>query len=184
MSTLQEFDLLLLKQSYQDSLIDVESVSSGSTYTISSSASSTITEIDPPSYPYAIFPREEEGNEQLPEYSCTVFKRGYVYIKQEYDSPTIKTKKRMWKRVFLEVWGTSLQIRKYDRFRWARKPQPPSDPLFVLSLAGADAARAFDYLKRPYALRLITDGPQFLIRVHSHLDMISWIEHLQAGEFK
>jgi hypothetical protein len=55
-------------------------------------------------------------------------------------------------------------------------------PIFTLSLAGAEASRAFDYLKRPNVLRLTTQqGPQLLLRLSSHVEMISWIEHLQAG---
>lgn len=34
-----------------------------------------------------IFPREEEGKEELPSYSCTVYKMGYVNVKKELDSP-------------------------------------------------------------------------------------------------
>lgn len=54
--------------------------------------------------------------------------------------------------------------------------------MFIISLAGADAARALDYFKRPNAFKLTcANGPQLLIRASSHIDMISWIEHLQAG---
>jgi hypothetical protein len=44
-----------------------------------------------------IFPREEEGREELPAYSCTVYKMGYVSIKKEYDAPNIKSKWRTWR---------------------------------------------------------------------------------------
>lgn len=44
-----------------------------------------------------IFPREEEGKEELPGYSCTVFKMGYVYIKKEFDAPNCKSKYRNWR---------------------------------------------------------------------------------------
>lgn len=57
-------------------------------------------------------------------------------------------------------------------------------PLFTISLAGAEASRALDYFRRPNALRLTTQqGPQLLLRLSSHVEMISWIEHLQAGKF-
>lgn len=55
-------------------------------------------------------------------------------------------------------------------------------PIHTLSLAGAEAGRAWDYTKRPHVLRLTTaHGPQLLLRLSSHVEMISWIEHLQAG---
>ncbi|ORX46550.1 PH domain-like protein [Hesseltinella vesiculosa] len=64
-------------------------------------------------------------------------------------------------------------------------PPPPhrNGPLVAtLNLAGAEAARALDYTKRPNALRLsIHQGPQFLFRLQNPMEMISWIEHLQAA---
>lgn len=44
-----------------------------------------------------IFPREEEGKEELPAYSCTVFKMGYVNVKKELESPGIKSRYRGWR---------------------------------------------------------------------------------------
>lgn len=44
-----------------------------------------------------IFPREEEGKEELPPYTCTVFKMGYVYVKKEYDTPGVKSRYRGWR---------------------------------------------------------------------------------------
>lgn len=56
-------------------------------------------------------------------------------------------------------------------------------PIFTISLAGAEASRALDYFRRPNALRLTTQqGPQLLLRLSSHVEMISWVEHLQAGK--
>lgn len=57
------------------------------------------------------------------------------------------------------------------------------EPLFVISLAGAEASRAFDYLKKPYVLRLTaSNGIQLLIQLATHTEMVSWIENLQAGK--
>lgn len=44
-----------------------------------------------------IFPREEEGKEELPGYSCTVFKMGYVHVKKELDAPDVKSRYRGWR---------------------------------------------------------------------------------------
>lgn len=56
-------------------------------------------------------------------------------------------------------------------------------PIFTISLAGAEASRALDYFRRPNALRLMTpQGPQLLLRLSSHVEMISWVEHIQAGK--
>ncbi|SAL99513.1 hypothetical protein [Absidia glauca] len=61
-------------------------------------------------------------------------------------------------------------------------PVPTTPPMDTLSLARAEATRAYDYKKRPHVLRLVIDqGPHLLLRLTSHPDMISWIEHLQAA---
>ncbi|KAG1048032.1 hypothetical protein G6F46_010166 [Rhizopus delemar] len=145
-----------------------------------------------------IIPREEEGREELPAYSCTVFKMGYVNMKKEFDAPNIRTRWRHWRKLYLELWGTILRIYrtappKHDTIPNYYPSWPFGvpyhyyhkyyhTPIFTLSLAGAEASRAFDYLKRPNVLRLTTQqGPQLLLRLSSHVEMISWIEHLQAA---
>lgn len=100
--------------------------------------------------------------------------------------------------MYFELWGTVLRIYRasphgsgyYSRLekrlpsrlplaQWSRYYY---QPIHTLSLAGAEAGRAWDYTKRPHVLRLTTaHGPQLLLRLSSHVEMISWIEHLQAG---
>jgi hypothetical protein len=56
------------------------------------------------------------------------------------------------------------------------------DPMYTISLAGAEASRAFDYMKRPWVLRLNDyTGMQFLFQSSNLEEMVSWVEHLQAG---
>lgn len=103
------------------------------------------------------------------------------------------TKKR---KLYVELWGTILRIYRaspHENSRYKRLgrhlPSTLSQwgryfyaPQAVLSLAGAEAGRAWDYTKRPHVLRLTTaHGPQLLLRLPTHIEMISWIEHLQAG---
>ncbi|KAI8880765.1 PH domain-like protein [Backusella circina FSU 941] len=145
-----------------------------------------------------ILPREEEGNEELPPYSCTVFKMGYVYVKREFESPGVRSKWRTWRKLYVELWGTVLRVyrappdhddkKSNNELYWPlRVPYKYWNkyyytPIFTFSLAGADATRALDYFRRPNALRLsIQQGPQLLLRLPSHVEMISWIEHLQAA---
>ncbi|KAL0143462.1 hypothetical protein V8B55DRAFT_1594339 [Mucor lusitanicus] len=147
-----------------------------------------------------IFPREEEGKEELPGYSCTVFKMGYVNIKKEFDAPNCKSKYRHWRKLYVELWGTMLRfyraapstnsasIDARNYYRWPlRAPyyyyhKYYFTPMLTISLAGAEACRALDYFRRPNALRLTTQqGPQLLMRLSSHVEMISWVEHLQAA---
>ncbi|KAI9302106.1 hypothetical protein BJ944DRAFT_270433 [Cunninghamella echinulata] len=125
-----------------------------------------------------ILPREEEGKEHLPPYECTVYKMGKVNVKIEFLMEGKKYKKRSWRRLYIELWGTMLRIYPMT---WLSS-SIGKEPLFVISLAGAEASRAFDYLKKPFVLRLTAhNGLQLLIHLTNHVDMISWIEHLQAG---
>ncbi|PHZ13410.1 PH domain-like protein [Rhizopus microsporus ATCC 52813] len=144
-----------------------------------------------------IFPREEEGKEELPPYTCTVYKMGYVHIKKEFDAPDVRTKWRVWRKLYVELWGTVLRVYRtappkdkvdyYYTFGPLKAPyyyyhKYYYTPILTLSLAGAEASRALDYLKRPNVLRLTTqEGPQLLLRLSSHVEMISWVEHLQAA---
>ncbi|KAG0175051.1 hypothetical protein DFQ28_002315 [Apophysomyces sp. BC1034] len=140
-----------------------------------------------------VLPREEEGREELPPYKCTVFKMGYIHMKREMDYPGVKSRWRYWRKVYAELWGTVLRIyrvapKETENYylprlpffhRWRRQYYTP---LATISLGGAEAARALDYFKRPNALRLTTaEGIQMLVRLPTNIEMISWIEHLQAA---
>ncbi|KAI9313168.1 hypothetical protein BX666DRAFT_1980349 [Dichotomocladium elegans] len=132
-----------------------------------------------------VLPREEEGNEVLPPYECTVYKMGYLLAKCEMEGPGRMSHRRSWRKYYIEVWGTILRIyssdpnQKGSRLMWQKQK---NGPLKEFSLAGAEAKRAIDYNKRPHVLRLsLMDGPQMLLRLPSKVEMISWIEHLQAA---
>ncbi|KAL0081572.1 hypothetical protein J3Q64DRAFT_1832433 [Phycomyces blakesleeanus] len=141
-----------------------------------------------------ILPREEEGREELPPYICTVYKIGYVSIKFEKDNPDTKSRWRLWRNLYVELWGTALRIYRSEPsdsasgLRLSRLPslvpwsRYTSVPLLTLSLAGAEATRALDYTKKPNVLRLtVPNGPQLLFKQDTTIEMISWIEHLQAS---
>ncbi|RIB07376.1 hypothetical protein C2G38_436753 [Gigaspora rosea] len=57
---------------------------------------------------------EEEGCEILPSYSCSVFKAGYVFKKDEMISQGVKAKRRTWRKVYFYLWGTLLRIYKNE----------------------------------------------------------------------
>lgn len=105
-----------------------------------------------------------------------------------------------FRKLYIELWGTMLRVYRTaptktsstidyrNYYRWPlRTPycyyhKYYYTPMFTISLAGAEASRALDYFRRPNALRLTTQqGPQLLLRLSSHVEMISWVEHLQAG---
>ncbi|KAI8079895.1 uncharacterized protein BX664DRAFT_317788 [Halteromyces radiatus] len=138
-----------------------------------------------------ILPREEEGREELPAYNCTVYKMGHVFVKKEKDGPDIKSRRRSWKLMYVELWGTILRL--YHAKDATRSPttiifnnenkknkKKKSD----LMAAGASYYKG---LFRPSRIGHGTSGvhldqgSQLLFRLGSHIEMISWIEHLQAA---
>lgn len=61
-----------------------------------------------------VVPREDEGREKLPNYTCSVHIEGYYPRKVEFSSPNVQCKDRAWKRQYFVLHGTSIKIFKYD----------------------------------------------------------------------
>ena len=61
-----------------------------------------------------VFPREEEGAEGLPDYSCSIHIEAYMPRKMEFAAPSVQAKERAWKRQYVLLHGTSIKIFKYD----------------------------------------------------------------------
>ncbi|ORY92721.1 hypothetical protein BCR35DRAFT_6807 [Leucosporidium creatinivorum] len=61
-----------------------------------------------------VFPREEEGKEGLPDYTCAIHIEGYMPRKMEFTAPSVQAKDRAWKRHYVVLHGTSIKFYKYD----------------------------------------------------------------------
>ncbi|KAL8292733.1 hypothetical protein RQP46_001345 [Phenoliferia psychrophenolica] len=61
-----------------------------------------------------VFPREEEGREPLPSYTCAVHYESYMPRKMEFVAPTVQAKDRAWKRQYIVLHGTAIKVYKYD----------------------------------------------------------------------
>jgi hypothetical protein len=57
---------------------------------------------------------EEEVRDELPPYSCSVHKAGYVFKKNEFSSKGYRSRDRSWKKQYLYLWGTFLRIYKSE----------------------------------------------------------------------
>lgn len=70
----------------------------------------------PPTYKdlYPSVPREEEGKEKLPPYSCGIHIEGMMPRKMEFTAPGVLAKDRSWKKQYIVLHGTSLLIYKND----------------------------------------------------------------------
>ncbi|KAG9032696.1 hypothetical protein FRB95_001124 [Tulasnella sp. JGI-2019a] len=75
----------------------------------------------PPPYP-KYFPREDEGMEKLPPYSCRIHFEASVQRKMEFSGPGLMARDRAWKRVYVVVNGTSLTVFKQNPRQHAIKP--------------------------------------------------------------
>ncbi|GEM07311.1 PH domain containing protein [Rhodotorula toruloides] len=64
--------------------------------------------------PQIVHPREEEGCEGLPPYTCAIHIEGYMPRKMEFTAPGIQARDRAWKRQYFVLHGTSIKIYKYD----------------------------------------------------------------------
>ncbi|KAF8679440.1 Pleckstrin homology domain [Rhizoctonia solani] len=70
----------------------------------------------PPGYNdlYPSVPREEEGKEGLPGYSCGIHIEAMMPRKMEFSAPGVLAKDRGWKKQYIVIHGTSLMVYKYD----------------------------------------------------------------------
>ncbi|CDZ97388.1 ph domain protein [Phaffia rhodozyma] len=72
-------------------------------------------------------PREEEGKEPLPAYTCQVHIEGFIPKKMEFAAPGQQARDRAWKRQYIVLHGTCLRIYKQDPRRYLIRPTSPSD---------------------------------------------------------
>jgi hypothetical protein len=61
-----------------------------------------------------IVPRDDEGKEELPSYSCAVHIEGWMPRKMEFTMPGQQSTNRTWKRQYIVLHGTSLKICRSD----------------------------------------------------------------------
>ncbi len=67
-----------------------------------------------PEGPQIIYPREEEGQEKLPNYSAHVHIEGYLPRKMEFSAPGVQAKDRSWRRLYFVLHGTMLKVYSKD----------------------------------------------------------------------
>jgi hypothetical protein len=83
---------------------------------------------EPPSYEgselpparFKVLPREEEGRETLPQYSCTIHHEAVLERKMELRTPFDRAHRRNWKKVYLVLKGTKLEIHKPKKVPFAK----------------------------------------------------------------
>ncbi|KAG2208356.1 hypothetical protein INT46_003680 [Mucor plumbeus] len=124
-----------------------------------------------------IIPREEEGNEKLPDYECSIDKMAYMHVKCEFSRPNVKSKNRSWRDLYVVVYGT--KITAYHR---NPKTKKSIQPVWSYTMQDAQVAVATDYIKFRHVIRLnIKNGPQFLLTTQTDALKSEWMGILESS---
>ncbi|KAJ1909403.1 hypothetical protein IWQ60_011186, partial [Tieghemiomyces parasiticus] len=117
-----------------------------------------------------------DSDTSLPDYVCTIQREGRLEMKMEFDDNDTRSKHRVWRTRYVQLWGTCLRI-------YAKKPRSPEDtlPLHNINMQKVQAGLALDYHKKRHVFRVHADGLQFLLQGVSSMEMIYWIDALQAS---
>src|SRR5690606_5126294 len=112
---------------------------------------------------FKISPRPEEGNEDLPAYTKSIYKETLLTYKPELSSPFDRAMKRKWKQVFVILNGTALYLHKnksagfFSAVEYAEEGNLDQEAsigfkagslISKYTLQGAEVGMATDYRKR------------------------------------
>lgn len=145
---------------------------------------------------FNIQPREDEGREVLPPYSCEISVQSVFLKKMELEGAVHKAQDRNWYKVLATLQGTALSFYKYQkpgmfssaRDATGRKTGPDFPPglkrgqfLRSYNLQHADVGIAADYLKKRYVIRVRAEADQFLLSCHKIETFVLWLQSLFAA---
>ncbi|GAA5959993.1 hypothetical protein JCM3765_006127 [Sporobolomyces pararoseus] len=109
-------------------------------------------------------PREEEGKEGLPQYTCSIHIEGFMPRKMEFTSPGVQAKDRAWKRQYIVLHGTSIKVYKYDL---RTHPIPGEDDWSVVpvDIAGKDGPPPLHFHQGEYGVDNSAQGSRFPLSI-------------------
>jgi len=123
---------------------------------------------------YNIQPREDEGREVLPEYSCAISLEGVFAKKMELEGAIHRANDRNWYKVFVTLQGTALTVHKYKNSGFFSKTEGGRKPtvdfpagakrgalLKSYNLQHAEVGVAADYPKYVHSSFLSSNGNSF-----------------------
>ncbi|KAH0537396.1 hypothetical protein FGG08_005795 [Glutinoglossum americanum] len=148
---------------------------------------------------FNVIPREEEGRECLPAYSCSIRREAVFVRKMEFRSPFERACDRAWFRVYVVLDGTMLKICRVRTTTFAGRAsvdeaeENPDLPiaasagmvLKTYTLQHAEVGHAADYTntfnRRSYVIRLRVETDQFLLSCNTVETFLDWLESLSAA---
>ncbi|EHK96279.1 hypothetical protein M7I_8037 [Glarea lozoyensis 74030] len=153
---------------------------------------------EPPSYDeflstslrrkFNIQPREDEGQEILPPYSCALCLENVFLRKTELHGAIHRAHDRNWYREVVSLQGTALTFSKYkggNVFKDGKNDIPVGNKkgglLRSYNLQHAEVGVAADYLKKRFVIRIRAEADQFLIACNTIETFVLWLQSLFAA---
>ena len=108
---------------------------------------------------FRVTPREEEGREELPAYSCSLHYEGVFERKMELKTPFERANSRVWRKFYFVLRGTKLDVHRARSTPWFQKGSLklcsevgyiPGKLVETYTLQLAEVGTAADYKKYPF----------------------------------
>ncbi|GAA6016524.1 hypothetical protein JCM11491_002350 [Sporobolomyces phaffii] len=109
-------------------------------------------------------PREEEGKEGLPQYTCSIHIEGFMPRKMEFTAPGMQAKDRAWKRQYIVLHGTSIKVYKYD-LRTHPIPGEEDWSTVPVDIAGKDGPPPLHFHQGEYGVDNSAHGSRFPLSI-------------------
>ncbi|GAA6059262.1 hypothetical protein JCM10212_006655 [Sporobolomyces blumeae] len=109
-------------------------------------------------------PREEEGKEGLPQYTCSIHIEGFMPRKMEFTSPGVQARDRAWKRQYIVLHGTSIKVYKYD-LRTHPIPGEQDWSVVPVDIAGKDGPPPLHFHEGEYGVEAAAPGHRFPLSI-------------------
>ncbi|RDL40742.1 uncharacterized protein BP5553_00721 [Venustampulla echinocandica] len=142
---------------------------------------------------FNVQPREDEGQEVLPPYSCAISLENVFLRKMELEGAVHRAHDRNWYPVLATLQGTALTFHKTKSGNvfakiegGTRKHDSPAGVKRVqviksYNLQHAEVGVAADYTKKRFVIRIRAEADQFLLSCHKIETFVIWLQSLFAA---
>ncbi|KAG9233597.1 hypothetical protein BJ875DRAFT_505277 [Amylocarpus encephaloides] len=137
---------------------------------------------------FNIQPREDEGQELLPSYSCALSLENVFLRKNELQGAVHRAHDRNWYREVALLQGTALSFHKFkggNVFKDGKSdsvgPSKRGILLRSYNLQHAEVGVAADYVKKRFVIRVRAEADQFLLACNKIETFVHWLQALFAA---